>query len=104
MDEQEGQNRYEQEGQNMDEQEGQNREAEAGDQRERQSGRTEEQAMGFNYLLGNTYPPHEAPSSDFICEDCHEILKSAKLLKRHRQKHQGVSFQCDRCENSFTRK
>ena len=75
-----------------------------GEQRERTSGSIEEQVMGFNEWLGNNNPPHDAPPLEFTCQECHEVLKSTKLLKRHRQKHAGVSFPCDSCENSFSRK
>ena len=42
--------------------------------------------------------------SDWVCETCHGIYKTEKILNRHKQKHIGVKFTCNLCEKRFARR
>ena len=55
--------------------------------------------------IPSTPLPEESDSSYYqVCEQCHQVLKNKKLLKRHMKKHAGVMFPCNFCHNTFNRK
>ena len=40
----------------------------------------------------------------FVCDTCHLIYKTKKLLNRHLKKHTAVKITCPTCDKLFTRK
>ena len=42
--------------------------------------------------------------SDWVCDTCHGIFKTDKILNRHKQKHIGFKIPCNLCEKSFARR
>ena len=39
-----------------------------------------------------------------VCDDCHDVFSTQKILNRHKEKHTGRKFKCPICNKSFSRK